>query len=47
MRKADRLITVGGEAPDFLLPSIMGEDMRLSDFRGRHHVVLVFLRGFF
>lgn len=47
MRRAGRSIAVGSKAPDFRLPSIMGEDMRLSDFRGRRHVVLVFLRGFF
>ena len=39
-------VPVGSEAPDFSLTSIQGEQVRLSDFRGRN-VVLVFLRGFF
>ncbi len=39
-------ISVGSVAPDFVLPSLRGEPVRLSDFRGRKHVVLVFLRSF-
>ncbi len=39
-------VPVGSQAPDFSLTSIQGEQVRLSDFRGRN-VVLVFLRGFF
>jgi peroxiredoxin len=39
-------VSVGSQAPDFSLTSIQGEQVRLSDFRGRN-VVLVFLRGFF
>ena len=38
-------VPVGSQAPDFTLTSIRGEDVRLSDYRGRP-VVLVFLRGF-
>jgi peroxiredoxin len=38
-------IPVGSQAPDFTLTSIQGEQVRLSDYRGRK-VVLVFLRGF-
>ncbi len=34
-------------APDFALPDVNGQLMRLSDFRGQKHVVLVFNRGFF
>lgn len=40
-------VPVGSEAPDFTLPSVTGEAVRLSDYRGQKHVVLVFLRGFF
>lgn len=34
-------------APDFALPDVNGNVVRLSDFRGQKHVVLVFNRGFF
>jgi peroxiredoxin len=34
-------------APDFELADFRGQQVRLSDFRGRQHVVLVFNRGFF
>jgi peroxiredoxin len=33
-------------APDFALPDYRGRMIRLSDFRGAKHVVLVFNRGF-
>jgi peroxiredoxin len=33
-------------APDFEATSSEGKVIRLSDFRGRKHVVLVFNRGF-
>ena len=33
---------VGQAAPDFARPSASGEAIRLSDFRGRRHVVLYF-----
>jgi peroxiredoxin len=33
-------------APDFEATSSEGEAVRLSDFRGKKHVVLVFNRGF-
>jgi peroxiredoxin len=41
-----RAIPYGAEAPDFTLPSATGGEISLSDYRGRHCVVLVFLRGF-
>lgn len=34
------------EAPDFALKDTEGRTVRLSDFRGDKHVVLVFNRGF-
>jgi thioredoxin-dependent peroxiredoxin len=33
--KADQLIEEGAEAPDFTLPNQDGEDVTLSDVRGR------------
>jgi cytochrome oxidase Cu insertion factor (SCO1/SenC/PrrC family) len=38
-------VRVGHVAPDFSLRSLSGEVVTLSDFRGRHNVVLVFYRG--
>ena len=38
-------VPVGSQTPDFTLTSSQGEEVRLSDYRGRK-VVLVFLRGF-
>ncbi len=38
-------VPVGSQAPDFTLTSIQGEQVKLSDYRGRN-VVLIFLRGF-
>jgi peroxiredoxin len=35
-----------GLAPDFEATDIEGRKVRLSDYRGRSPVVLVFLRGF-
>lgn len=36
------MIAVGAVAPDFALPNQSRETIRLSDFRGRKHVVLAF-----
>ena len=33
-------------APDFTLDDWTGQPVRLSDYRGRKHVILVFNRGF-
>ncbi len=39
-------LSPGFPAPDFELEDVHGRTVRLSDFRGRQPVVLVFLRGF-
>ncbi len=33
-------------APDFELQDASGQSLRLSDFKGKKHIILVFLRGF-
>ncbi len=33
-------------APDFELEDLNGRSVRLSDFKGKKHVLLVFNRGF-
>lgn len=38
-------VAVGDTAPDFRLESYDGPVVRLSDFRGRQEVLLVFYRG--
>ena len=40
------VIEVGSEAPDFALPSVAGPAVRLSDFRGKHNVIMYFMREF-
>lgn len=35
-------IHVGMLAPDFELESHLGDTVRLSEYRGRHHVVIAF-----
>jgi peroxiredoxin len=39
-------ISVGQAAPDFELTDVQGNAVRLSDYRGERHVLLVFTRGF-
>jgi peroxiredoxin len=39
-------VELGASAPDFDLEDFTGARVRLSDFRGKGHVVLVFNRGF-
>ncbi len=39
------VLAVGEAAPDFALPNQDGEDVRLSSFKGRGPVLLVFYRG--
>jgi peroxiredoxin len=39
-------ISLNTQAPDFQMEDFEGRSMRLSDFRGRRHVILIFNRGF-
>jgi len=39
-------VVINTPAPDFTLHDFTGETVRLSDFRGKTHVLLVFNRGF-
>lgn len=36
-------VDIGSRAPDFTLPSLAGQQVRLSQFRGKHNVVLSFV----
>ncbi len=45
MPVSSETVRAGSAAPDFTLTSIQGEQVSLSDYRGRN-VVLIFLRGF-
>ena len=45
MPVSSETVPVGSPAPDFTLTAIDGQEVRLSDYRGRK-VVLIFLRGF-
>jgi peroxiredoxin len=40
-------IAVGQIAPDFELTDVKENAIRLSDYLGKKHVLLVFTRGFF
>ena len=39
-------VSLNAPAPDFALKDFRGEMVRLSDYRGKMHVLLVFNRGF-
>jgi peroxiredoxin len=39
-------VTLNAPAPDFTLKDFRGEEIKLSDFKGRSNVLLVFNRGF-
>ena len=39
-------VELQAQAPDFALTDFNGREVRLSDFAGKQHVVLVFNRGF-
>ena len=38
---AKRAVQVGEKAPDFTLPSLSGEEVRLSDYRGKKLVLFM------
>ncbi|GAB4479813.1 MAG: hypothetical protein Kow00124_25850 [Anaerolineae bacterium] len=40
------VVEMNTPAPEFALEDFRGEQVRLSDYRGRRHVFLVFNRGF-
>lgn len=40
-------VSLDTPAPDFTLVDFKGQPVRLADFRGNAHVLLVFNRGFF
>ncbi len=40
-------VVVGTKAPDFSLRNIDNQMVRLSDYRGKQNIVLVFYRGYF
>jgi len=39
-------VALNAPAPDFTLADFKGQPVRLADFRGKAHVLLVFNRGF-
>ena len=39
-------VKVGQAAPDFALENVEGQAVKLSDFRGKKALVLVFYRGY-
>jgi AhpC/TSA family len=39
-------IEINSPAPDFTLPDYQGNEVTLSQFKGKQHVLLVFNRGF-
>ena len=39
-------VELNTQAPDFSLPNFSGQPVRLSDYQGKAHVILVLNRGF-
>jgi len=39
-------VQINTTAPDFTLQDFEGKTVRLADYQGRKHVVLIFNRGF-
>ena len=40
-------VEINAPAPDFTLTDYQGNEVSLSQFKGKQHVLLVFNRGFF
>lgn len=38
----ENMIEIGSRAPDFTLDSHLGVPFRMSDYRGKRHLILVF-----
>ena len=38
------ILAIGDQAPDFTLPSVSGDPVTLSSYRGQENIVLVFYR---
>jgi peroxiredoxin len=45
-RPMAQAIEINSQAPDFVLSDYTGASVRLSDYIGKLHVILVFNRGF-
>jgi peroxiredoxin len=39
-------VQINTKAPDFTLQNFKGDAVRLSDYQGHKHVILIFNRGF-
>lgn len=39
-------VALGKKAPDFTINDFNGQPYKLSEYRGKKHAVLAFLRGF-
>ena len=39
-------VTLNTPAPEFTLPDFKGQLIRMADYRGKAHILLVFNRGF-
>lgn len=46
LRDMSKQVAIDTPAPDFTLPDFEGNEVTLSDYRGRRHVLLVLNRGF-
>ena len=42
----DKILEIGSIAPDFTLADVYGNSVKLSDFREKKNIVLIFNRGF-
>ena len=47
VQEAEMIVQIDTDAPDFEMQDFRGASIRLSDFKNRKNVVIVFNRGFF